>query len=135
MAKIQYGVKPDIFKYAGRTPCSPSSCLLLPFVFGVLPAGATTTPPQAVPPGTGRVLALAPFGHGRLPHASSFCFTATLKLLGLTPVGFSTLDRKLSGPTSSSLAASVTNSNHRLGDLLYELAPTSSLSVSFAHLA
>ena len=53
---------------SGRTPCAPSIFLLLPFVFGVLPAGATTTPPQVVPPGTGRVLPPAPSAIGRLPH-------------------------------------------------------------------
>ena len=124
---------------SGRTPCAPSTCLLLPFVFGVLPAGAMTTPPQAVPLFTGRALPPAPFAMTRTaPSCIIFLLallTATLELLGLIPVaspcpmllcwlstaGSLTLStrqtlRRLSGPTSFSLATSVTNSNHRLGD-------------------
>ena len=71
--------------------------------------------------------------------------TATLWLLGLIPVaspcpmplcwlstaGSSTLlmrqtPCRLSGPTSFSLATSVTNSNHRLGEMLQDCAPRSS---------
>ena len=97
---------------------------------------------------TGGVLPPAPSAMTRTaPSCIIFLLalpTTTLALSGLTPVaspcpmllcwfstaGFSTLSmrrtlRKLSGPTSFSVATSVTNSNHRVGDLLYVLAPTS----------
>ena len=54
-----------------RTPRTPSTSLLLPFVFGVLPAGAVTTPPQAVPLVTGRALPLAPSAMHHLSACSS----------------------------------------------------------------
>ena len=101
-----------------------------------------TTPPQAVPLVTGRVLPLAPSAMTRTaPSCIIFLLallTATLGLFGLIPVaspcpmplcwlstaGSSTLSmkqtlRRLSGPTSFSLATSVTNSNRRLGEVLH----------------
>ena len=123
-----------------RTPCTRLTCLLLPFVFGVLPAGAMTTLPQAVPLVIGRVPPPAPSVMIlTAPSCIIFPFallTATPGPLGLILVaspclmplcclctaGSSTLSmkpthRKRSGPTSFSLAMSVTNSNLHLGEM------------------
>ena len=120
-----------------RVLLQPASICL----FGVLPAGVMTTPPQDIPLVTGKVLPPAPFAMTRTaPPGIIFLLalpTAMPELPGLTPVAspcplllcwlstavFPTLSmrrtlRKLSGPTSFSLAKSVTNSNHRLGDPL-----------------
>ena len=73
----------------GRTPRTPSTCLPLPFVFWVLLVGAMTTPPQAVPLVTGRVLPPAPFAMTRtapLCFTSPFAYpTAMPELPGLIP--------------------------------------------------
>ena len=75
---------------SGRTPCTPQTFLLLPFVFGVLSVGDTTTPPQAVPLVTDIALPPAPFAMTRTaPSCITFPLalpTTTLELAGLTPV-------------------------------------------------
>ena len=116
-----------------ENPCTPSASSSA--------ARATTTLPQAVPLVTGRALLLAPLCHDTdgPPQASSFCLPFSPQrsgLLGLIPVaspclmplcwlstaGSSTLlmrqtPRRLYGPTSFSLATSVTNSNHHPGEM------------------
>ena len=124
---------------SGKTRCTLLTFLLLPLVFGVLLAGAMTTPPQAVPLITGKALPPAPFATTwTAPSCIIFLLallSATLGLLGLIPVAYPCLKlrrwhntvgylilsmkqtcRNLSGPTSSSLDAFATNSNHRFGD-------------------
>ena len=62
---------------SGRTPCTPLTCLLLPFVLGVLPAGAMTTPPQAVPLVSSRALPPAP---SAMTRTAPSCITFLLAL-------------------------------------------------------
>ena len=87
--------------FVDMTLCTPLTCLLLPFVFGVLPAGVRTTPPQDIPrhrqgPSTW------PFCHdtgGSLMHHLSACpshrnaRTALAHSCGISPPDVPTLAR------------------------------------------
>ena len=122
-----------------RTPCTRSTCLPLPFVFGVLPAGAMTTLPQAVPLVIGRVPPPAPSVMMlTAPSCTIFPFallTATPGPLGLILVASPCLMPLcwLSTAGSSTLLMrqtlrkrSVTNSNHHLVEMHKVCAPHSS---------
>ena len=63
---------------SGRTPCTPITCLFLPFVFGVLPAGAMTTPSTGRPSRHWQGSSTCPFCHdtdGSLMHHLSACLS------------------------------------------------------------
>ena len=135
---------------SGRTLCTPSTCLPLPFVFGVLRAGAMTLPPQAVPLVIGRVPPPAPFA---MTRTAPSCITFPLVLPTTMPelpghipaaslrrtfprlhgtAGCSTqltnrIRRRQSGPTFALLGSSANDSNHLPGD-------ASLFSHSFPHL-
>ena len=49
MVSDLHGVLVNTLSLSGKTLCTPLTHILLPFVFGALPAGAMTTHPLAVP--------------------------------------------------------------------------------------